>query len=102
MAGCDRAAIEIELTAAPVQRRSSQWTISDDLRQDRRGRHVAAVPPFEPTNVGFGLEYGTAFIEQGVSPTETVGNCPETGGAVGICNLGDTNPGLSHRPLERS
>jgi TonB-dependent starch-binding outer membrane protein SusC len=85
--------IEIEAAVAPVQRRSTQWTIN--LTFTKVGELVTSlpVPAFQPSGAGLSPAYGTGYIAQGVSPTGLWGECTNpTTLQVSLCDLGDENP----------
>jgi TonB-dependent starch-binding outer membrane protein SusC len=83
--------LEIEATAQAVQRRDLQVTFNVNFSKDASTVTSLPVPPFIPANQGFSTTYGTAYIEEGHSPSEIEGNVVRKG-EVQVGAIGDANP----------
>jgi TonB-linked SusC/RagA family outer membrane protein len=84
--------IEVEATVDAIDRKTVQWTINANFSKDGSVVTSLPVPPFIPSNQGFSTTFGTAYIEQGKSPSQIEGNVTLPDGTVAIGQIGDANP----------
>ncbi|HWW84921.1 MAG TPA: SusC/RagA family TonB-linked outer membrane protein [Vicinamibacterales bacterium] len=83
--------IEIEATADAIQRRDMQVTLNANFSKDASVVTALPVPSFIPANQGFSTTFGTAWIQEGRSPSEIEGNVVHNG-TVTTGAIGDANP----------
>ena len=84
--------LEVEATGVVAQQRRFQWTVNANFSRDVGLVTSLPVPPFIPANQGFSTTFGTAYIEQGHSPSEIEGTVTLPDGSVAIGQIGDANP----------
>ena len=62
---------------APIQRRTVSWDIGLTFTKVDQVITALPVPPFQPSQSGFGAAYGGHWVQNGWSPTVLVGSCQE-------------------------
>ncbi len=85
--------IEVGLGVTPVQSENVNWLFRTSFFLNRSKVTQLDVPSFLPTNGGFRVSLGTVRIEEGMSPTQMVGNVGVDGAGSPIEGVvGDVNP----------
>ncbi len=83
--------VDLAVALVPAQSATFNWVFRSTFGLNRSKITSLPVPPFIPSNAGFGVGLGAFRIEQGASATQIVGNITDANGSR-QGKIGDANP----------